>query len=213
MAGNRVARRGGRDLERPYGPSALLAPDNSGSVIMEDAWLIFRNFKGEEKQYNREGDRNFCVILDPEIAEAMLEDGWNIKQLKARDDEPGDYYVQVSVGYKGRPPRIVLLSSKGRVELSENEIEILDWIDIQKADLIIRPYRWKLREGTKDEMTGIKAYTKTLFVTMNEDYFELKYADVPEANDGPLEIEAGSQDARVEIDEDGNEVFVGELVD
>lgn len=210
MSGNRVARRGGRDLERPYGPSALLAPDNSGSVIMEDAWLIFRNFKGEEKQYNREGDRNFCVVLDPEIAEAMLEDGWNIKQLKSRDDEPGDYYVQVSVGYKGRPPRIVLLSSKGRVELSEHEVELLDWIDIQKADLIIRPYKYDVN-GSK----GIKAYTKTLFVTMNEDYFELKYSDVPEAgsSEGLPELEAGSQNARVELDEDGNEVFIGELVD
>lgn len=210
MAGNRIARRGGRDLERPYGPSALLAPDNSGTVIMEDAWIIFRNFKGAEKTFNREGDRNFCVVLDPEIAEAMLEDGWNIKQLKSRDDEPGDFYVQVSVGYKGRPPRIVLISSKGRVELTEAEIEVLDWIDIQKADLIIRPYKYDVN-GTK----GIKAYTKTLFITMNEDYFELKYADVPEAEQSEelLAIESGSQDARVEVDEDGNEVYVGELVE
>lgn len=201
MAGKQLATRGGRDLEKPYGPSALLAPDNSGSVIMEDAHILFRNFKGAEGMYNREGDRNFCVILDPEIAEAMLEDGWNIKQLKSREEGvPGDYYIQVSVGFKGRPPRLVLISSSGRTELGENECEILDWIDIQKADLIIRPYRWKIREGTPAEASGVKAYCKTLFVTMNEDYFEMKYADVPlaEGNAFP-ELESGEQNPNEDV--------------
>lgn len=189
MASKHLAKgRGGRSLERPYGPSALLAPDNSGTVIMEDAEIVFRNFQGKEGQYNREGDRNFCVILDPEIAEAMKEDGWNIKQLKERDGVPGDFYVQVSVGYKGRPPRIVMVSSKGRVELGQHEVDVLDWVDIRQADLIIRPYHWTLREGTPHETTGIKAYLKTLFVHLNEDYLELKYADIPEAEE-PLSIE------------------------
>lgn len=205
MAGKDLARRGGRDLEKPYGPSALLAPDNSGTVIMEDAHILFRNFAGKEGMYNREGDRNFCVILDPEIAEAMLEDGWNIKQLKPRPDgTPGDFYIQVSVGFKGRPPRIVLINSQGRVELGQHECELLDWVDIRQADLIIRPYHWTVRETS-----GVKAYLKTLFVHMNEDYFELKYADVPLADGGTdaLEIEQGEQEADSYM-ESGDEVHV-----
>lgn len=202
MPGKDVAVRGRRDLEKPYGPSALLAPDNSGTVIMEDAQIIFRNFSGKEGMYNREGDRNFCVVLYPEIAEAMMEDGWNVKQLKDRPDgSPGDYYLQVSVGFKGRPPRLVLISSAGRVELGQHECDLLDWVDIRQADLIVRPYHWSV-SGKQ----GVKAYLKTLFIHQNEDYFELKYADVPLAEGGAdsLEIEQGDAGPmEAELDDEG----------
>jgi hypothetical protein len=211
MAGKQLATRGrAAEMERPYGPSALLAPDNSGTVIMEGAQIVFRNFSGKEGMYNREGDRNFCVILEPEIAELMAEDGWNIKKLKDRPDgTPGDYYLQVSVGFKGRPPRLVLINSQGRVEIGQHECELLDWVDIKQADLIIRPYHWNVSGNT-----GIKAYCKTLFVHMNEDYFELKYADVPLASGGAeaLELEEGNQEA-ASYDEDGEQVHVITEVD
>lgn len=190
MAGQLV-QRGKRDLERPYGPSAVKASDNSGTVVMEDARILFRNFVGRESQFNRQGARNFCVIIEPEIAEAMMEDDWNIKQLKSREDGvPGDYYLQVAVGFgKGRPPRLVLISSRGRVDLTEDECEILDWVEIKNVDLIIRPYHYDVN-GSK----GVKAYLKSLFITMNEDYLELKYSQVPMAElEGgePLAIESG----------------------
>lgn len=209
MAGKQVAARGGRDLERPYGPSALLAPDNSGTVIMEDAHIVFRNFAGKEGIYNREGDRNFCVILDPEIAEAMLEDGWNVKQLKEREEGvPGDFYIQVSLKYWGRdgrklrPPLVVLRSSQGRVNLHEAECELLDWVDIANVDTIIRPNHYDVN-GKK----GVKAYLKTLFIDVNEDYLELKYADDEVASE-PLQIESGN--TQQEPDDD---IVDGELVE
>lgn len=166
----------GKEIERPYGPGWLKMQDNSGQLVIEDANMVFRNFAGREGMYNREGDRNFCVIIpDYDVVEQMIADGWNIKQLKSREEGvPGDYYIQVSVGFKGRPPNLVLISSKGRVPLGQHECEILDWIEISKADIIIRPYNWSV-----NGKTGVKAYLKSLFVTMNEDYLELKYSDVP----------------------------------
>jgi hypothetical protein len=173
---------------------------NDGTLMMEDARIIFRNFAGKEGMYNREGDRNFCVVLDHELADKMAADGWNIKFLKPREeDELPTPYIQVSVGFKGRPPRIVLISSRGRVELGQHECEILDWVDIRQVDLIIRPYHWNVTGKS-----GIKAYLKSIFVIMNEDYLELKYADVPVANElegsaAPLAIEAGSQNPNEDI--------------
>lgn len=173
-------------------------PGNDGTLIMEGAEILFRNFAGLEGQYNAEGDRNFCVLLDEPTAEKMVRDGWNIKHLKPRDDEEvGKPYIQVSVKYRGRngkptrPPRMVLISSKGRVDLTEHECELLDWVDIQNADLIIRPFEWAV-----NGKSGIKAYLKSLFITINEDYLELKYADVPEieSGSGPLAIESGQED-------------------
>lgn len=153
--------------------------ETDGTLVMEDARVVFRNFAGKEGMYNREGDRNFCVLLDHAVAEQMAADGWNIKMLKPRDDEEvGTPYLQVSVGFKGRPPRMVLISSKGRTELGQHECEILDWVDFKQVDLIVRPYNWSV-----NGKTGIKAYLKSIFVTMNEDYLDLKYADVPQLKD------------------------------
>lgn len=172
-------------------------PNNDGTLIMEDAEIVFRNFAGKEGMYNAEGDRNFCVLLDPQTADAMRQDGWNVKVLKPRDGEgEGKPYIQVSVKYRGRggnmlrPPRMVMISSKGRVELGEEECELFDWVDIAKVDLVIRPHRWEVNGNT-----GVKAYLKSLFVTIQEDYLDVKYNDVPLAIEGTsqLAIESGPQ--------------------
>lgn len=144
------------------------------TVMIEDARLVFRNFSGIESMYNREGDRNFSVILDEKTAHEMSEDGWNVKTLKAREEDAEEQpYIQVSVGYKGRPPRVVMITSRGRSDLGEDEVELLDWVDILKADLIVRPYTWAV-----GEKTGVKAYLKSIYVTIDEDPLELKYSEI-----------------------------------
>jgi hypothetical protein len=151
-----------------------MASYNDNNVTMENVRIVFRNFKGAEGQYNREGDRNFAVLLDDPVAEAMAKDGWNVKWLKAREEgEPEQAYLQVSVNFKGRPPRVVMLTSRGRTTLHEDELELLDWADIRTTDLIVRPYEWAV-----NGKTGIKAYLQSIFVTIEEDALELKYADV-----------------------------------
>jgi len=147
---------------------------NDNTVLMEDVRIMFRNFKGAEGQYNREGDRNFAVALDDGVATAMAKDGWNVKWLKAREDgEAEQAYLAVSVNFKGRPPRVVMVTSRGRTNLQEDEIELLDWADIRHVDLIVRPYEWVVAGKS-----GIKAYLQSLFVTIEEDALELKYRDI-----------------------------------
>lgn len=174
-----------------------------GTILIEDARIVFRNFAGLEGQYNRAGDRNFAVILDnPQLVADMERDGWNVKYLKPREDDDGPTaYVSVSVSYKGRPPTIVMITDRfdresgevkqQRVTLPEELVEMVDFADIAKADLILNPYAWNV-----SGKSGIKAYLKSLFVTIRQDELERKYAGIEEVRwDGaPLQIEAAAHE-------------------
>lgn len=151
-------------------------PANDKTVLMEGVRIIFRNFAGKEGQYNREGDRNFAVLLDEPTAEAMGADGWNVKVLKPREAEEDSIeqpYLPVSINFNGRPPRVVLITSRGRNNIGEDQVEMLDWADITNVDLIVRPYEW-----TVNGKSGIKAYAQSVYVTIEEDELERKYSEL-----------------------------------
>jgi len=150
----------------------VVAQENT--ILIEDARIIFRNFEGRRTEFNREGDRNFCVLLPESLAAELAEDGWNVKHLKPRDpDAEAQPYLQVSVGYQYKPPKIILITHRGRNDMTEDLIGMIDWVDISIVDLIIRPYDWEV-SGKR----GKKAYVKTLFITVAEDALEKKYADL-----------------------------------
>jgi hypothetical protein len=146
------------------------------TIVFEDAEIIFRNFEGREGRYNREGDRNFSVkIEDPHLVEKLKEDGWNVRPLKGREDEEPQepaWHLPVSVGFKYSPPKMVLVTTKNKTVMPESLCGMFDLIDIQQADLVVRPYEWTVREDT-----GIKAYLKTLYIVQREDPLDLKYAE------------------------------------
>lgn len=154
-------------------------PPNDGTVLMEGVRIIFRNFSGKEGKYNREGDRNFAVLLDDEVAKTMAEDNWNVKWLNPRnedEEETPQAYLPVSLSYKGRPPRVVVITSRGRTNLDDTQVEMLDWATIVNVDLIVRPYEWLV-----NGKTGIKAYCQSIYVTIEEDELERKYGDLDQA--------------------------------
>lgn len=148
------------------------------NIRVENAKLAFRNFAGAPGMYNAEGNRNFCVIFEKDIADQLARDGWNLRTLNPRDpdDEPAGC-LQVNVKYGKVPPRIVLITSAGKTVLSEEQVSMLDWAEIKCADLVIRPYNWELPSGRQ----GVKAYLKTAYITIAEDEFAGKYRDVPDS--------------------------------
>lgn len=141
---------------------------------IEDAEIIFRNFAGTASTFNAAGDRNFAVKLDNDIAQQMLDDGWNVKYLNPREeDDEQQAYIQVKIGYAAKPPRVVMITAltNRRTELSEDMIDTLDYADFVNVDLIARAYHWDV-----NGKQGIKAYLQTMFVTVEEDELEQKYA-------------------------------------
>lgn len=143
-----------------------------GNIVIDNAKIIFRNFAGAPSKYNRAGDRNFCVVIeDPEFAETLNRDGWNIKKRMPRDE--GDdplYYLQVKVAFNAYPPQIKMYTKKKVTDLNEETISGLDYAGIENVDLTIRPYTYEV-----SGRSGISAYLKYMHVTIEEDHHASKY--------------------------------------
>lgn len=155
------------------------------NVVIKNARLKFRNFAGREKTFNREGDRNFNVVIDDvEVAQQMIADGWNVRVTKPKEegDEP-EYLIQVAVGYKVLPPVIFLLTQgkKKKTALDEEDIAKLDTLEIVNANVSIRPRQWEM-----NGKSGIKAYLKTLYVTIEEDEFADEFEEFDTDDDMPV---------------------------
>lgn len=147
-----------------------------GIVQIDDARIVFRNFSGVGTKFNRESDRNFCVVIDDEeIADALANEGWNIKMKPAR--EPGDIpfmYLKVNVKFNDYGPAVYLVTNGRQNRLNEDTIDVLDNIDISNVCLDIRPYDWDF-----NGKAGRTAYLHSIQVTQNVDRFASRYDDVP----------------------------------
>lgn len=119
-----------------------------GILQIDDARITYRNFSGIGSPYNREGDRNFAVIIpDSETAEILKDDinefgvGWNVKIKLPREEGDEPFMIlPVKVKPNDRGPHIYLQTGDVRNKLDNEDIGILDRIDIAKVDLDIRPY-------------------------------------------------------------------------
>lgn len=149
-----------------------------GILQMDDARIIFRNFSGAPSQYNREGDRNFAVVIPDEgLANRLVEDGWNVKIKDARDaGDPPFMYLPVKIKFNDRGPICYLQTGNRLNKLDEESIDILDNVDIASVDLDIRPYDWEV-----NGKTGRSAYLQSIKVVQAIDRFAAQFAedDVP----------------------------------
>lgn len=154
--------------------------ERMNKLVIDNARLIFKNFSGKGDNYNREGDRNFAVIIDdPNAAEDLADAGWNVRPLVSKDpDEEPTHYIKVKVSFKVRAPKVRLLSNHKQVFLNENTISSLDFAKIEECGVVISPYMWEVN-GKR----GISAYLDSMYAKIEDDPFASKYADYVDAPD------------------------------
>lgn len=148
------------------------------NIKIKNARIFYRNFSGSATKFNpRGGRRTFNVYIDdPDVVDDMIKDGWNVKFREPRDEnEAPRAHVQVVVDFdNGRyPPKVVMVTNKKLTPLDASTIECLDYAEILNVDLVIRPYPWEV-----NGKTGVKAYLKTMYVTVEEDEFADEYGDM-----------------------------------
>lgn len=139
---------------------------------IEDARIIFRNFSGIGSKYNREGDKNFAVIIpNQEIADQLTQQGWNIKIKPPRDEGDTPFmYLPVKIKFNHRGPSIYVVAGEKVTRLNEDTISMLDEIDIKSVDMDLRPYDWEV-----NGKNGRSAYLQALNVIQNIDRFAARY--------------------------------------
>lgn len=144
-----------------------------GIIQIDDARITFRNFEGRPSKFNREGDRNFAMIIeDPEIADALIKEGWNVKIKPPRDEDDAPFmYLSVKVKFNDRGPNVYLTTGDRQNKLDEDTIRMLDNIDILSVDMDIRPYDWEMMDGK----TGRSAYLQSMRVFQQVDRFNNDY--------------------------------------
>ena len=145
-----------------------------GILQIDEARIIYRNFSGIGSKYNREGDRNFAVVIpNQELADALIEENWNVKIKPPRDEDDTPFmYLPVKVKFNDRGPSIYLKTGTTMNKLDEDSVSCLDNVDILSVDLDVRPYDWDV-----NGKTGRTAYLQSICVTQEIDRFAERYSE------------------------------------
>lgn len=148
----------------------------TGILQIEGARIVYRNFSGVQTKFNREGERNFSVVIpNQEIADELIAEGWNVKIKQPREgyeDEGPFMHLPVKIAFNSRGPGVYVRSLDNVVRLSEETVGMVDELDIASVDMDVRPYDWEV-----NGKTGRAAYLQSIEITQNIDRFGARYAE------------------------------------
>lgn len=153
-------------------------------IVLEGVKLCCRNFSGTK--FGNSETRTFGVLIDEKLARKLEDDGWTaVKWFDGNPDDPQDRpkpWLSVKFKYgvsrkTGQPtgPRINLINSRGKKRLTEDTVDQLDWSWIKEAIVIAHPFAYPAANGRPE---GISCWLDALYVTVQEDEFEERFADL-----------------------------------
>ena len=145
------------------------------NINIEGAIVIWKNFSGERDKFNP-GKRGFSVVIDDSVmADELKQEGWNVKERplqEGADPSEQEWTIPVKLNMN-RYTQVWLIVGNHKTLLNEDTVAQLDVVDIVNCDISIRPYEWEM-----SGRTGITAYVDSMYVTIRENKFAEKYADL-----------------------------------
>lgn len=137
--------------------------------VFEDARIGDKNFKGLPNRFGDDNGRTFRIYFteDPERAEALAAEGFNIRGGNPIEDQPGEFwprYLEVKALFEPYPPEIWVVNGTDKNEpvlMNADTVAMLDSQHFLRADVIIRRREWKPGR--------IKAYVKKMYVTIDKE--------------------------------------------
>ena len=148
---------------------------NVNNINIEGATIIWKNFSGERDKFNP-GKRGFSVVIDDEVmADELKQEGWNVKERplqEGADPSEQEWTLPVKLNMN-RYTQVWLIVGNHKTLMNEDTVAQLDVVDIVNCDISIRPYEWEM-----SGRTGITAYVDSMYVTIRENKFAEKYADL-----------------------------------
>ena len=145
-------------------------------LIIENAEIIYPNFSGREGKYNREGDRNFSVMIPEDLDPMQMKaDGWNVKEYFRNNEPTGRYYisgVSINFNYYIKPEIHYITANGNSILLTEETLDgriaqQLDGRGAERYDISIRPREWSRSDGT----IGIKGYLDQMRIVAKRSLF------------------------------------------
>ena len=168
------------DLSKPTHMDITYDKKGNKEYIIDNAYLQWFNLAGRENPNNRKGKRNLVWrIPDPEWAEELAADGYNVKHYSVRDGYDGDEYdyLQIQLTYRdkdgvpfaekypGLVPHVYLVDEDDYYTLiDEDGVGEFDDKTILYALLEFRRYDWDY-----NRKKGTTACIKNLYLKVKKD--------------------------------------------
>ena len=143
---------------------------NVQQLTLENVRISFPNFGGKVTDKNKNGSREYNVLLDPEVGFELAQQGWNVKKLPTEEEPNNCPYLPITLsnGPIVQPwIKIVLVNNGHGIIVQPDDAEQLALMDgvttAARANVILSPYHW-----TVNGNSGIKAYTNKLYIYVDD---------------------------------------------
>lgn len=146
--------------------------------FLQNRHVIYRNFAGRPTQYNKNGGkRTFTIVIpDPETAQKLANDGWNVKIKPAKNNEDELFCtleVRVRFDLSWVKPKVWQYTKKARLQVNEDNIDNFDNAEFERVDIVIRPYLVQKPSGD----TVVSAQLSEMCVKIAEQELEAEWAE------------------------------------
>ena len=142
---------------------------SNGDLEVQGAGIIFKNFSGAPTEFNPAGGkRTFSLVLPKELADDLVEEGWNVRRRAAKDEGDEDmFYTEIVVNMNSNyPPKLHILyrydDREKLVLLDEASLDELDNNLLSDVDVIIHPFN---HGRANSAGATVKGYLKSLYAT------------------------------------------------